>query len=275
MSSPSFQQNVFPTVDAVCQLWRSLVNDTFPGLQGTQGRIATNSAPFTLPFLNDALKTLQRKLRNEGVTFPIKDFFVINNLPPVVAPDPSVIVSVGYDGYFNGTSSFGDRKLPGDLMQLQVVRQRVTGSNLQFSVMKQSEEGLASGYQNNWLGQWEFRNYKLYMNGSLQPQDIMLRYTTGQPPINAQAADFPTTNIYIIDCETALANLMAGAYGAARGANDALIQRVDAKAQDAIDDMALEYVRRQQTVSYNRPSYKGGGSENDAGTQAGSSGVTS
>ena len=46
------QSTLFPVLEDVTHLWRSLVNDTFPGLQGKEGRIATGDAPFTLPFFN-------------------------------------------------------------------------------------------------------------------------------------------------------------------------------------------------------------------------------
>lgn len=257
------------------QLARSIVNDTFPGIAQTQGRILTNAAPFTLPYLNSAFRKLQRRLRNEGVTFPIRDGYVITGLPPVVNADPSVFVSVGFNGYNNGQQMFGNLKLPGDCMQVSVVRQRVTGSGLQFTPMMQAQEGLASGYQNKWLGQWEWRGYQIFMNGSIEAQDIMIRYLSGQPPINIQPAQFATTNIYIIDSQDALANLIAEMYGTARGANDAQIKEVKDAAEEAISEMATEWVRRQQTVTYRRISYQEAGSGEGENSTMGSTGSVS
>lgn len=273
---PNVPQLGFPTVGEVMDLARSVVNDTFPGIAGTQGRILTNAAPFTLPYLNSAFRKLQRRLRNEGVTFPIRDGVVIYNLPPVVEADPAKIVSVGFNGYFNGTTMYGNLALPGDCMQVSVVRQRVTGTNLQFTPMKQAQEGLPSAYQNQWLGVWEWRNYNIYMNGSLQPQDIMIRYLSGQPPINVPAPDFDTTSIYILDSQDALANLVAKMYGTARGANADQLKSVEADYEEAISEMAQEYVRRQQTVTYSRASYQGAGStEGNDNSTLGSTGVVS
>jgi len=267
------QATNFPTVEEVMELTRSLCNDTFPGIAGAQGRIFTDNAPFTLPFLNSALRKVQRYLRAEGVTFPIEDGVVLGNIPPVVQADPSVFVNIGFDGTNNGTTTSKSPVLPGNCMQVMVVRQRVTGSNLQFTQMVEAQEGLQSGYQNNWLGMWEWRKYAIWLNGSLQAQDIMIRYLTGQPPINAPAADFSTTNINILDCQDALANLMAVMYGSARGGNPAGIAECKEAAQEAMDNMALEYVRRQQTVSYNRISYEGGGSNETIATMVGSTGA--
>ena len=264
---PNFQQTPFPVVEQVTSLWRSLVNDTFTGLQGTQGRIATDSAPFTLPFLNAAINSLLRKMRNEGCSFPIEDFFVLQGVPPVPTPDPSKFVAIGYNGTNNGTQNFATPALPGNLTQVYRVRARVTGSNLQFVDVPQAKEGLSSAYQNQWLGRWEFRKFQLCLNGALQTYDVMLRFQTGQPPINAPAADFDTTPIYILDCVEALAYAMAADYGAARNANPALIERVQKKADENTDEMILEYVRRQQTDPYRRQSYQGGGS-NDSQNSA-------
>ena len=272
---PNVPQLGFPTVGEVMDLARSVVNDTFPGIAGTQGRILTNAAPFTIPYLNSAFRKLQRRLRNEGVTFPIRDGIVLNALAPVVEADPSKFVSVGFNGYNNGTTMFASPKLPGDCMQVSKVQQRVTGSNLQFTPMAQAQEGLASGYQNQWLGKWEWRGYQIWMNGSLQPQDLMIRYLSGQPPINIPAAEFDTTNIYILDCQDALANMIAKMYGTARGANADQIKTVMADYEEAIEEMASEYVRRQQTVNYQRASYQGGGSNATEDASLGSTGTVS
>ncbi len=257
------------------ELTRSIVNDTFTGRGGQQGRIFTDDAPFTLPFLNSALRKLQRQLRNEGVTFPIKDGIILNAVPAVVEADPSVFISIGYNGTYNGTTTSATPYLPGDLMQPYVVRQRQTGSNLQFTPMTQAQQGLPSAYQNNWMGLWEWRGYQIWMNGSLQVQDLMLRYLSGQPPLNTPAADFSTTVINIIDCQDAVANLMAGMYGSARGASPAALQKVAADAAEAIDDMAAEYIRRAQTVTYRRDSYQGGGSNEGTYTDIGTTGTVS
>lgn len=160
-------------------------------------------------------------------------------------------------------------------MQVSVVRQRQHGSNSQFIPMTQAQEGLATGLKNNWLGQWEWRGYQIFMNGSVVAQDLMIRYLSGQPPINVVPAQFALTNIYILDCQDALANMIASMYGGARGANADAIKKVDAAADEAIDEMATEYVRRQQTVNYQRISYQDGGSENGDNTTLGSTGVVS
>jgi hypothetical protein len=263
---PIAQPLVFPTLDEIMQLTRSIVRDTFPGVGGQQGRIFTNDAPFTLPFLNSAIRWMNRRLRNEGVTFPIKDGVVISGLEPVVQQDAGVFTRLGYDGYFNGTTIDGTKQLPGDCLQPQVVRQRVSGSNLQFAIVPMAKSGLPSAYQNNWMGLWEWRGYAIFFNGSLQAQDVMLRYTSGQPQFNTLPANFATTTINVIDCEEAIANKMAAMYGRRSGADRTMIDSCEAEADRSIDEMASEWVRQAQNRDRSRMSYQDGGSntrEND------------
>lgn len=249
------------------QLVRSICNDTFTGIAGVQGRIFTNDAPFTIPFFNSAFRTLQRKLRNQGVTFPIKDNVILTNVTPVITVDPSVQIYIGFDGYFDGTTLHPTPRLPSDLLQPYVLRERITGSAMPFSgPMEQPQEGLPSVIQGRWLGMWEWRNYKIYMPGGTQTEDLSLRYKSGQAPLNAPAASFATTTVGILDCQDAIANLMASLYGNRNGASDAQIAKVDKAAEEAIDDMAEEAIRRSQTVPYRRQAY------NDGGAGAGNAG---
>jgi hypothetical protein len=265
---PILAQSGFPTIETVMNLARSIVNDTFPGLTATpgEGRILTDDAPFTLPYLNSAFRTLQRKLRLEGVTFPIKDNIILENLTPVVTVDPSVQVFVGFSGYFDGTAMHASPKLPSDCMQVFVVQEQTAGTGNPFVPMNQPQEGLVSAWQGPWLGMWEWRQYQINMVGSTQTKNLRIRYQSGQPPLDVPAADFSSTAINILDCEDALAYMIAAQYASARGAAD--VPTLEAKADDIIGDMAAEWVRRQQTVNYSRPSYGGGGS-GDAGGSGG------
>ena len=212
-------------------------------------------------------------MRNNGCVNLIVDGFIISGLPAVVKPDPGVFVSVGYNGYFNGTQNYGQYKLPSDCQQVFMIRQRVTGSNLQFVPMLQAPAGLASGYQNNWLGMWEWRNFAIYMNGSTLVQDIMLRYSNQPPSVNPPVADFAETNLGVIDSTTALATYMAYLYGVSRGSDAQLRTEVKGLSDEALSGMVLEYVRREQTLNYARPSYKDGGSENYHNTTLGTTGT--
>jgi hypothetical protein len=271
---PSFPETGFPSIDGIMQLVRSIVNDTFPGIANQQGRIFTNDAPFTIPLLNSAFRKLQRRLRNEGVTFPIKDNVILANMTPIVQADPNVQVSIGFEGYFDGTTTHATPKLPSDLMQPYRLWEQTAGTNVPFMPMTQPQQGLPASFQGQWLGFWEWRNYHIYMIGSLQTKNLRIRYQSGQPPLNVPASQFASTNVNILDCDDAIANLMAEMYGRRNGADPESIKGVRADADEAIDEMVQEYVRRSQTVNYRRPPYNGGGSNdgNDGDGIVGQSG---
>jgi hypothetical protein len=254
---PNFPQGVFPTIEDVMNLARSIVNDTFPGLTNTpgEGRILTDSAPFTLPYLNSAFATLQRKLRLEGVTFPIKDNVILFNLTPIVSEDPNVQVFVGYNGYFDGTSMHASPVLPSDFLQPLDVEEQTVGTNTPFTPMTRFQGGFPSMIQGNWLTFWDWRTYAIYMPGSNQTKNIRLRYTSGQPPLNVPPASFPSTHINIIDSTEALAHMVAAKYAMARGGASEDVKALVAQADDIISDMAQEYIRAGQSVVYRREQY--------------------
>lgn len=253
---PDFAQSLFPTIETVLNLWRTIINDTFPGVNGTTGRIATDSAPFTIPTLNRALRLLLRKLRNEGVTFPTKDNYIMYNVTPVQTVSPNVQVYIGYNGYFDGSQMHPTPTLPTDMMQPYEVSEQNVGSNLPFQPMCQPQGGLGSCSQGPWMGSWEWRNYGIYMPGSNLAKNLQLRYKSTQMPLDVPPASFSTTAINIIDCEDPIAYEMAAIYAEARGA--AAVESLRQQRDDAIFDMANEYVRRSQTINYRRQAYGGG-----------------
>lgn len=265
------QQSGFPTLGTCMDLARAYVNDMYPGIAGTSGRVLTNNAPFTIPYINSALRTVNRKLRNEGVTYPIKDNVILANLTPVIQADPSIQVFVGFDGYFDGTSNHASPKLPSDCLQVFDVQEQTDGTDLPFSPMAQPQGGIISTFQGPWLSIWEWRQYRIYMPGSTSVKNLRIRYLSGQPPFNSAPDDFDTTPVNILDCEEAMAYQIAIQYARARGAADVSILMQGFT--EAIDDMANEWVRRQQNQNFRRPAYGGSGSS-DVGTPLGPIGQT-
>lgn len=262
------QQTPFPTLQTIMDLARANVNDMYPGISGTSGRILTNAAPFTIPYVNSAIRTISRKLRNEGCTFPINDNVILGVMKAVASPSPNIQTYLSFDGFFDGVQMNATPKLPSDCLQVFEVGEQTAGTNLPFGPMVQPPGGLPSTFQGPQLGIWEWRKYRIVMVGSTNDKNIRIRYQSGQPPINTPADQFDDAVIQILDCEEAMAFDIAGQYARARGADPA--QMFTAR-DAAIDDMAQEWVRRQQTENYRRAAYGGSGS-NDAGTPLGPSG---
>jgi hypothetical protein len=259
-------------VEDVMSLARALVNDKFPGIAGAEGRILTDSAAFTLDYLNSAFRKLQRKLRLEGVRFPIRDNVILSNLSPVSAQDPSIQVFVGYSGYFDGAVMHATPTLPSDLVQPLEVSEQTVGTNVQYSPMHRPQGGIPSIFQGQWLQYWDWRNYGIYMPGSTQAKNLRLKYTAGQPPLNVPASSFKTTVVNILDSADVLAMMIAAQYAFARGGASAELTLLNGEIEDTISDMAQEYIRSGQSIVYRRPAY--GGPEG-GNTQLGSSGWNS
>lgn len=268
---PDFRQSLFPTIEDITTLVRTIINDTFPGLNGAQGRIFTDDAPFVIPSLNSALRTLLRMLRNEGVTFPTKDNVILVNLTPVATPSTSVQVYVGYNGYFDGVNMHATPALPSDMMQPYEVSEQTVGTNLEFTPMSQPQGGIASTLQGPYLGVWEWRDYKIAMPGSIQAKNLRLRYKSTQVPLNVPPEDFSSTSINIVDCHEAIAYHMAAMYANARGAQ--AVEGLIAQRDEAIFEMANEFVRRSQGVRYRRAPYPSGGPSDVNGVLGGSGSV--
>jgi hypothetical protein len=257
------QQTPFPNLQTIMDLARAYVLDSYPGVGGTTGRVLTNAAPFTLPFVNSALRVVARLLRNEGVTFPIKDNVILSNVLAVPgSPRPDIQIYVGFDGFFDGVAMHATPKLPSDCLQVFDVSEQIAGSNLPFVPMVQPEDGLPSSFQAQWLGVWEWRQYRIYMVGSQNNENIRIRYQSGQPPINAAPDKFDQVEIQILDCEEAVASEIARQYGQARSGMSEGVAAMAQQRDSYIGDMANEWVRRAQGVNYRREAYESAGSNN-------------
>src|SRR5580693_4674379 len=173
----------YPLVEDVMNLSRAHVNDTQPGLTDTpgEGQILTDDpmlSPFTLPFLNSAIRTLHRDLELSGAPCIIRDNILVTGLTPVNGPiglgmqDPSVQVSLSYVGYDDGSTVNTLIVLPADVLAVETVSERMSGSTDIFVQMHEAQAGIRSQLQTNTFGVWETRGDALYFPGALTIRDI-------------------------------------------------------------------------------------------------------
>ncbi len=243
-------QSVFPSVEQVMNRARAIANDAY---RNGQGRILTDSAPFSVEYLNGALEELQDRLRNNAVVSLIKDNVILGPITALSGNDPSQQVGITYTGFFNGTAMVDAPKLPADLLAPLALWERQVGSGLPFVPMcPPPMQGLASQFQPNWLGTWEWRQDGIWFQGSTIDEEIRIRYQTSLPII-ADPASFADTEIAILASVNALANLVVYQYARARGA-----QAAPTMAQDAEKFIRLiinRYVRQAQRIPYRRQPY--------------------
>lgn len=248
----------YPSVEYITGLARALVNDM---VLGPAGVTFTDDAAFMLPFLNSSIMELQSRLENNGVQTFKKDNVILTPITPVVLPDPAVQVSVGFLGYFDGSVVHASPVLPSNCMSPMKLWSRPTGSNLPFKEMTQPQEGLPSGRQGPGLGQWEWREDAIWMNGCTTSMDLRLRYVSRLPLI-APTANFLTTVIPIRDCTNALSYMLAKAYALARGAQISMTA-CDAQIEKFVRILVNREVRQRQAVPYRRKPYGDTGHGNE------------
>jgi hypothetical protein len=266
---PVIDSTVYPSLAEVMDLARAIVNDSFAGSTGTQGegRILTNDAAFTIPYVNSALRKLQRKLENNNVTsFTVDNFFL--QIPAITNPGAAgQLVYLGYTGFFDGTFQFSSPFLPPNLLvplevwerpiSAVVVQGGNTGAVVPFQPMFQCGV-LPSCTPGNTLGYWTWNQDELGIIGANQPIEIRLRHKARILLPAVKGENFDGAIVGCADSADAVAYEIAVMYASARegGAPPDLKEARD----EAVHQMINRYVRMQQAERNERIPY---GTEGD------------
>ena len=252
----------YPTYEQVMNLARAYVNDTMAGSTGAtgEGQIFTDSAPMTLPFLRAVTAELYQELGNTGGGVVIRDNYVLTGLPAMMTtggqagPDPATQVSISYEAYFNGWTNDSNFYLPPDMIAPLMLWERTSGTDDDFGEMSEAQNGLQPTQQTTYQGCWEWRGDAIWMPGSLQAEDIRMRYACQLWLLDVD--DIPnldTVRVPIADCENALALKLAADYGFARGSEQQAT--AEQKAQKAVRLLQNRYIRAQQAIDYRGDAY--------------------
>lgn len=237
-----------PSLQSICDLYRSIVNDTF---NNGAGQINTDAAPWMKPFLNSAIRDLYSDLRIIGDMRVIVDNYIVAGIPALPVADPAVQVALTYQGYFNGTSWNPNLYLPPNLMWLMKVWQSPSNTSSVFYPMQIASAGLQGVYQGSDLGQYEIRgNNELWFNGATLETDVRLRYMAVFPDIIGDSIDLNNTFVPIQDCTNAIAFKMV-AYYAQRLSPDQF-QLAESQAQKYTKKIINESVLNSQSKQFER-----------------------
>ena len=182
----------YPSMETITSLVRSIVRDDMAGATGTigEGQVFVDNLALSVTlgnFFNSSLRELCRALRIASSPTLIRDNYDLIGLPVVngplgsATPDPSIQVSLGFTGFFDGSEIWPDFTLPSDCLHADVVWERQTGTNNSFSPMSQPARSLAGINQGVMNGEWEWRGDAIWMRGSLQSCDLRLRYSCKMP----------------------------------------------------------------------------------------------
>jgi len=232
--------------------------------RGTAGSILTDTAPFTIVYLNASIRRTQRYLANNGLTSNIRDNVILTGLTPAAVSDPSVQVYVSSLGYFDGAQLNNNIVLPADLILPLEVWERQTNSGAQFQFMPSPQEGLNSRLPGSYFGQWEWREDRINMTGSTMTEDLRLRYEASLARIAANAV-LSQVSIPIRDGEDALAAGVVLQYARTRGS--ALREEAEKWFMEECDQLVNRYVRKDQRIAYRPRGFRAGGGQIDGALQ--------
>ena len=138
-------------------------------------------------------------------------------------------------------------ELPTDLLVPIKMWERAAGTSGKFAEMTDLTRhgGLPSRAQDVSLSVWEWRADGLYFVGATQDTQIRLRYAKAYPDMTDS-----TSPVLIRNAQEAIAYATAALAGWARGSP--LAQKWDDAASDAIEDLVVQAVRREQQSSHRR-----------------------
>ncbi len=270
---PITSANNYPSLGEIGDLVRSMVNDDKKGLTGTagEGQILTNNSVTLINFMNSGLRYIYRKIRIMGRPTLIRDNYLWLGLTPVNSslgigvPNQAVQVSIQNVGYFDGLGFNSSFILPTDMLYPLEMWQRTTGSN-SFAPLNQAEGALAPRNQGVGLGQWEYRDDGIWMNGSVQTMDARLRYVATFQALDNANVDWDNTFIPITDCEEALANYIVYLYAkrlASQGSAQVMLPQLKADAMSSISDLRQMNARQRQHIDYQMKSFGEGRASGD------------
>lgn len=258
--------NSFANLEAIMNNARAISNESY---NDGAGEIFTDTAPFTVNYINSSLEELQDRLENNAsITLLIDNVYLLNLA--AIALDPTAQVFIDYTGYYLSNSQGvtlidGAITLPQDIMTLELVRERSSGSNQPMVPLTQLQGGLIPRAQGPMLNQFEWRasgvpgnGDALWMLGATQIRDISLRYMKREAQVTA-GTDFNTVNIDLTGSYNALSYMIASRYVASR--NPEVAAGVETKAQYYIKECIKRVQRQKQSIQYIRSAYGGGNNQ--------------
>ena len=230
---PVVGSSAYNSAGQITSLVRSLLNDA-------QGNLFTDTV--LLPYLNSVYRKVQRAIGNAGGGGFIQDD-VLLVVTAVAEQDPSLQVSIA-------DATAPPNQLPTDLLLPLKIWERGNGSSDDFVEMVDLtlHGGLPSREQDINLGVWEWRADGLWFLGATQDTQIRLRYFKAYPDFTDS-----TSPVLVRNAQEALAYATAALAGWARGSP--LAEKWDEAATDAIEDLVLAAVKREQQTARRRRPY--------------------
>lgn len=154
---------------------RARLNDNLPTLAPTGGSILNLQTAATQQLTNNAFRKMQDALADRGYADLIGDQ-VISGIPAVANLDPASQCWLSWTGCFDGSNYFPLPCLPADFTHPVRLWERWSGQNAQFCDMSKWLDGLPTPSKWTLNRIWEWRGDAIYFPGSLNVEDIRVRY---------------------------------------------------------------------------------------------------
>lgn len=190
-----------------------------------------------LPYLNMAIDELQEMLEEA-------------NSSPTSLTSPPIVVTIGVNK-LTPTEDAATPHYPFDLIEIQEVSERATGSNDSFVPLGRRDFVKAFPVSNSLLfWAWEDQYIKFNPNGASSSREVQLKYV--RQPIQMAANE--NSVIGTIGVRSYLSYKTAGLCAMFIGENPSRAEALEAKAEGAIDRrIGIDNKGRQQMVTRRRP----------------------
>lgn len=251
----------YPNLQGIADLFRAQINDTFNNAGGSgvgtgneAGLIMPNLNPDLVTYMDSAIQETFADLRNLGDPELIIDNYIVTGIPALAAPNPTVQVSLGYMGYFNGFTWDSTRVLPISVSKMLMMWERESGTNNSFYPMSPAPLGLPGVTQGQSMGMWEMRQGQIWMPGCLTVRDLRLRARINFPNLlYSPGLNFTTTYVPILDSKNAIVAKMLIPYAKRFAPEQYQMCVMDEKR--LMSKLQLEVVRAMQNVENQRAGF--------------------
>jgi len=237
----------YDTTEYVLNLARARAGDA--GLT-IAGNLLADNQPYTLVYLNSAIRTVQDMLMDNGVeNYPQET--VLFAMPATATLDPALYSYISYAEAFDGVNPHTSPLLPQDLLIPLRMYERLNGSLGQMVEMFPSNDGLPSRPKTAWNRQWEWRDDQINLVGATQVNDMRLRYDRYIPDISSLSQPQPIP--IGVRCADALAWFVVAEFASPRGS--VMVQDFWNRGAAAIQRIILRTTRKTQRNNNRRRSF--------------------
>lgn len=243
----------YDPVELILQFSRIIANDCAISIEGN---LLADTQPYVLGMLQLAWRKLCDRLENNSVErFPEEiTIYSLPSISPIVQGDPDSKVWINYQGYWDGNELYPTIVLPQGFMTPLRMWERISaGQNMVMIPMWPASSGIPSAPKTTFSRVWEWRDDTIFMPGSMQVNDIKIRFKQQLPDPLLPSPAAPAPLIPLINCAVALAYLTVEIFTDGRGGQASI--KFHEEKEDAIKQIVNRTSRKKQFENFRRIPY--------------------